>query len=164
MKENTNNERREFIKKAGAVAAFGVFASSFASVINSCEQDQVKPAPAIKDPETVDVDIIKFPALQTNGGSVATTVELKSGEKVSIYIHRIDDTNFSVLDPICKHAGCPVNLPSAPGADMICPCHDVHFSAVTGAVTNSPIGAVNPMKTYKVFKYDAATNILKVIM
>ena len=31
---NKDNERREFLKKAGAVFTFGMFASSFAAIIN----------------------------------------------------------------------------------------------------------------------------------
>ena len=164
MKENTKNDRREFLKKVGAVAAFGAFATSFAAVINSCEQDQVVPAPPIKDPETVDVDLNQFPILATAGNTASTRVTLKDGSKQSIYIHRIDATTFSVFDPTCRHMGCTVNLPES-GADIVCPCHDVHFSPIDGSVKVKPIpDAVPSLKTFKVFKFDATTNTLKILM
>ena len=158
MKDKMNNNRRDFLKKVGSVAAIGVFASSFAAVINSCEQDEVKPAP---DPETVDIDVSSIPA---SGGVAKVIATLKSGDKKSLAITRVDAVTFIVLDLHCHHQGCAVDI-AALGQDFNCPCHDVKYNPLTGAITVKPISDSFPGLTkYKVFDFNASTNILKIII
>jgi len=159
---NKDNERREFLKKAGAVFTFGMFASSFAAVINSCEQDEVLPAP---DPETYDIDLTPFPMLANPGGFTKTNITLKNGSKVNLIIHRIDINNFVVLESICRHMGCEVILPSSANEDILCPCHNVKYDLKTGNITVKPISDPVPnLIKFKVFAYDQAKNVLKVVI
>lgn len=161
MSEN-NNKRREFLKKTGTVFTFGVFASSFASIINSCEQDEVIPAP---EPETVDVNLSPYPALATPGGFALVKVTKKDGTKLDVIIKRIDMTTFVVLDTLCRHQGCTVTLPDSADKDIICYCHNVTFDMNSGAVKDKPItDAVPALLIYKVFAYDATANVLKIKM
>lgn len=161
MLEN-NNQRREFLKKTGTVFTFGVFASSFASIINSCEQDEVIPAPA---PETVDVNLSPYTALAAPGGFALVKVTKKDGTKLDVIIKRIDTSTFVVLDTLCRHQGCTVTLPDSADKDIICYCHNVTFDMNSGAVKVKPIAdAVPALLSYKVFAYEAASNILKIKM
>jgi Rieske Fe-S protein len=158
MNDKMSNNRRDFLKKVGAVATMGVFASSFAAIINSCEQDEVKPAP---DPETVDIDVS---GISSAGAIAKFTATLKNGDKKNLAITRVDAVTFVVLDLHCPHQGCTVDI-AAGGQDFNCPCHDVKFNSLTGAVTVKPIADSFPGLTkYKVFAFDAATNILKIII
>jgi len=161
MSEN-NNQRRDFIKKAGTVFTFGAFASSFASVINSCEQDEIVPAPA---PETVDVSLSPYSELANPGGFALVKVTKKDGTKIDVIVKRIDMTTFVVLDTLCRHQGCTVTLPESANEDIICYCHNVTFDMNTGEVKVKPIAdAVPALIKYKVFAYDATTNVLKIKM
>ena len=107
MEKNYKNDRREFIKKAGAVFGIGVFGTSFATIINSCERDEV-----VKyEPDTVDVDISQYPQLANIGGMAKVDVELDNGQIKTIVIRRDSETEFTVLDALCRHQNCIVNLP-----------------------------------------------------
>ena len=155
-------ERRDFIKKAVAVFSFGLFASSFGAVMNSCEKDEVVDPP---EPETVEIDLNPYPVLANPGGFSMVKVTKKDGSKVDVIINRIDQTTFSVIDTICRHMGCTVTLPSSSANDIICLCHNVQFNLKSGEVTVKPIpDAVPNLTKYKVFEYVAASNVLKVIL
>ncbi len=157
-----NNERRDFIKKASAVFTFGVFASSFGAVVNSCEKDEVQAAP---EPETIDIDLAPFPKLANPGGFAMVKITLKTGAKVDVIVNRLDQSSFSVLDSTCRHLGCQVTLPDTESSDIICYCHNVQFNLRTGAVTVKPIpDAVPGLTKYKVFAYDQAKNILQIVV
>lgn len=161
MSEN-NNKRREFLKKTGTVFTFGVFATSFASIMNSCEQDEVIPAP---EPETVDVSLAPYPQLATPGNFSLVKVTKKDGTKMDVIIKRIDMSTFVVLETICRHMGCTVTLPDSADKDIICNCHNVTFDMNTGAVKVKPIAdAVPALVKFKVFAYDATANVLKIKM
>jgi len=161
MSEN-NNERRDFLKKAGTVFTFGVFASSFASVITSCEKDEVVPAPPI---ETVDVSLNPYPDLATPGKFALVKVTKKDGTKLDVIVKRVDMSTFVVLDTLCRHQGCTVTLPDSADKDIICYCHNVTFDMNTGEVKVKPIAdAVPALIKYKVIAYESATNLLKIKM
>lgn len=159
---NEDNKRRDFIKKTGTVFTFGVFASTFSSVINSCDKNEIAPAP---DPVTVDIDITKYPNLMIPGNFQLIELNLEGGRKQKIIINRIDDNNFVALDTICKHQGCEVTPPDSPTKDIMCYCHNVSFDLKNGKVKVKPISDHVPdLINFKVFSFDAANNILKVVI
>lgn len=43
---------------------------------------------------------------------------------------------FKAFDAICPHQGCTVD--SVEGGQIICPCHQSHFDAATGALVSGP--------------------------
>ena len=158
MEKNYKNDRREFIKKAGAVFGIGVFGTSFATIINSCERDEV-----VKyEPDTVDVDISQYPQLANIGGMAKVDVELDNGQIKTIVIRRDSETEFTVLDALCRHQNCIVNLPDSPDGKILCPCHQVTFNFDTGKVIDNKGFEVPPLVVITVSEFK--DNMLKLII
>lgn len=164
-----NKDRRNFMKKAGTFLGLGILAPTIGTVATSCERDEVQvidPPP----PTTYDIDLNEYPALKTVGGDAAFSLDLidENGEvyqKLSIVAKRASEDEFWVLDALCRHQGCDVILPDSPDGDLVCPCHNVDFSFETGEVTNKPISDPVPdLKKIKVFEFDKANNILKLLI
>lgn len=159
-----NNNRRKFIKSAGAFIGIGVLTPTLGTVVSSCERDEVEvvePAP----PATYDINLNDYPALKTVGGDANASVTLNNGDELGLVIKRASEDEFYVLDSLCRHQGCTVGLPDSPTGDLVCPCHSVKFSFKTGLVTDKPISdAVPDLKKIKVFEFDKANSILKLLI
>lgn len=153
------NERRDFFKKVSSVVGFGLFATSFGAAVTSCEQDQVFPAPP---PETIDVDITKYPALATNGGLAKVILTYKDGSTVTVIVKRVDETTFNVFSSICTHNNWEVDLPASSGGVFNCSLHGATFSSEDGTVVNKPFSSIDNLKKFSIFEYDAANKILKI--
>lgn len=154
-----NNKRRDFIKKTGAFIGLGILTPSIASVVTSCEKDEVVSLPP---PDTYDIDISKYPPLMTVGGMLSVSITLNNGSNKGLVIRRDSEDEFTVLDSLCRHQGCVVELPNEPTGDLLCPCHNVTFSFDTGEVKDKPISdAVPDLLPIKVFEFDKQNNILK---
>jgi Rieske Fe-S protein len=162
MKETSNN-RRNFLKGAGAVLGVGIAYIPMSALLNSCEETETIPVPPPPPPgANFKISIADYPALQTVGG-FAVAVDTK--DKLSFLIKRETDTEFLVCTQICPHQQCEVKIPKSAGADFNCPCHDVGFSAVKatyGQVTTNPFGVgVTALQTYT-STYDATANTLTI--
>lgn len=153
------NERRDFFRKVTSVVGFGLFATSFGSVVTSCEQDQVFPAP---DPETIDVDITQYPDLAVDGGLSKVVLTYKSGISVTVIVKRVSEGMFKVFSSICTHNNWEVDLPESPGGNFHCTLHDATFSSVDGTTLFKPFDSIVNLKNYSIFAYDAANKILKI--
>jgi Rieske Fe-S protein len=161
-KENFIEERRNFIKKAGMALGAGIALTSVTGMLNSCEHDESSiPKPP---PVTTNIDINKYPALNTVGNSIKIVIPKKNNNAPMIFT-RVDDNTISVIDSVCTHAGCEVNLPSNTSNEMLCPCHFVVFSKIDGTILKNPLGgswSQNPLPVFKVVEFDKVNNILKV--
>lgn len=163
MEKNIQNEnRRDFLKKAGIFIGVGIGTSSLSSLLNSCQSDQ---SIFIPPPELYSLDLKdpKYSALQTVGVSIETKIAGKNNNN-PLYIKHVDTPTFVVFDSSCSHEGCTVGLPTSPTADIICPCHQVQYNSDTGEVTKNPVSGWSPipLKKYEVVSFDSANNILKI--
>lgn len=159
---NNTSDRRNFLKKAGTLLGVGLTLPVISSVLTSCEQDEKAPV-AVVPPGGYDLDLSKYPKLAAVGGVVKVTIPGKNGG-APLVITRKDAATFVVLDSTCPHAGCEVDLPVGASNEMDCPCHHAFFSNLDGSVTKNPVSgwAGEPLKNYKVNKYDSAKNILNI--
>ncbi len=160
MEKIINNEnRRDFLKKAGFMIGVGICAGSVSTILTSCEKDQ---SIIIPPPQAYSLSLAPFPKLATAGGIEKVVISGKNNNKPFI-IKRIDQTTFVVHDSICPHQGCEVDLPTTPTSGMDCPCHHVVFSPDDGSVMKNPISwASQPLPSFKVQQFDSGNNILKI--
>jgi cytochrome b6-f complex iron-sulfur subunit len=55
---------------------------------------------------------------------------------------------FRAFSAVCTHLGCIVGYDTTQSPDIVCPCHDGHFSASTGSVISGPPPA--PLQAFPV--------------
>jgi nitrite reductase/ring-hydroxylating ferredoxin subunit len=55
---------------------------------------------------------------------------------------------FKGFSAVCTHQGCAVG--SVSGGEIICPCHNSHFSVTDGSVKSGPASSALPSVTLKV--------------
>ena len=158
MKE-INENRRDFIRKAGTAIGFGMFAASFSSIIVGCEQDAINPAPPI---QTIPVDISKYPKLAEIGGMEKVVLTYSTGDQITVIIKRTAQTVFMVFTSVCTHNTAVVDLPSNSSGDFVCPLHGATFSSTDGKVKNKPFSSVTDLKLKTVVGYDDTTKILQI--
>lgn len=131
MKDNSDLNRREFVRKSCALLGIGAAIST----LENCSSPNVVPTPTANF--TVDLTAPGNSALLNNGGAI-----VKNG----IIIIRKSSSTYIALSTICTHAGCTVNY-SANSARLTCPCHGSVFSN-SGQVLQGP--ATSPLPTYSV--------------
>jgi cytochrome b6-f complex iron-sulfur subunit len=61
------------------------------------------------------------------------------GLTVLLAVTRVSADNVVAVSRRCTHQGCTVNLPTAPGRTLDCPCHGSRFTT-SGQVVNGPAG------------------------
>ena len=120
--------RRKFVITSGA-AAVATAAGCRGGGSPSSPTSTPTPAPTSAAPNQVRVPL---PAV---GQTVAATGQLL--EPLPLAITRVNDASVAAVSRICTHEGCTVDLPSAPGRSLDCPCHGSRY-LVTGQVINGP--------------------------
>lgn len=101
----------------------------------------------------VKIDLDSFPALKEIGGMQVLDLPLFS--KLSAV--RISENTFKVIELVCTHAGCEVNIFHS-DKTWECPCHGSRFTPA-GCVINGP--ATKPLEELE-SEYLAHTNQLKI--
>jgi Rieske Fe-S protein len=131
-------ERREFLVKAltaGAVVCCGsVLGISFAGCGSGSGSNN--PASALPAVSPI-IDLSSEPALQTIGGAVKKHISGLNNDR-DIIIIRVTTTGFAAFTSICTHQQNEINLPSAPGGNMVCPAHGSQFRSADGSVALGP--------------------------
>lgn len=149
MDKSVNLSRRQSLT-VGAVAAGALFVET---VMTGCEKDTVKSSDA-----SYELDISTVPILAVEGGAVLKQLgELNGGKPVVII--RSSEKVFNVFSSVCTHQGCQVVAPDAPGAPIICNCHNTKFSSTDGSVITGP--APNPLAKFAT-SFDAEKNKLTI--
>lgn len=140
-----STERRDFIKKSGALAAMSLFGIAF---FTSCSSDDPNPGGGTNNPPasgsgitvtntTVTVNLDVATALATAGGW-ALVIDAK------VLIVNLGSNTFSALTSVCTHSQCDRNWTFASNV-FTCTCHGSRFNT-SGAVLTGP--AIQPLKTY----------------
>jgi Rieske Fe-S protein len=133
-----SQERRDFLMKALAAGTFVCIGSLLSSIpFSGCNNNNpnnpVSSLPAVSPV----IDLSTQPALQTVGGAAMLHLSgLNNGN--NIIIIRMTATNFVAYSSICTHQGAQVNLPSSPGANIVCPQHGSQFREADGSVALGP--------------------------
>lgn len=151
-------DRREFLLQAASMLGVTFCGSLLGSALTGCADDVLKPANA-PIASGIEVDLTIETALQPIGGALRKTFGAFNGGN-NIVIIRQSETEFLVVTAICTHQGCTVDLPTSPGANLICPCHGAQYSSRPsdgGAVLGGP--APLPLKKYP-YAFDATRNVL----
>lgn len=136
-------DRREFIRRASMVAAFGVIGIS--SLVEAVAE--------LEAPSQVTL-------LQTQGGATqgvqapsgyvyVTPVSALAGKSSAYFDHPVYGSSILVdfggewraFSAICTHAGCVVDFT---GSAIYCPCHAGTFSPSNGSVEGGPPPAPLP--------------------
>jgi nitrite reductase/ring-hydroxylating ferredoxin subunit len=153
------NKRRKFLISTGKVAGFGLFAGAFSSVITSCEQDELPPKPP--SGLTFEVDLNVHTELLVAGGfKVLTIPKLNGGDPVVIK-HNADDT-FLVIDGLCRHQNCNLEMPATVEGSMRCICHSATYSLADGKVIdNKGFSTAVDLASYK-NEYNSSKKILTI--
>jgi cytochrome b6-f complex iron-sulfur subunit len=138
-------ERREFIKKSGALAAMSLFGVAFFTGCSSDEDTQPTPNPPAGGSgitvsgNTITVNLDLATALANTGGW-ALVVEAQT------LIVNTGSNNFSALTSVCTHTGFNCNNQWTFASNVFtCNCHGSRFRT-DGVVVNGP--ARDPLKAY----------------
>ena len=177
MKEIKNNSRRDFLKKSGMLIGATVAFVPLASLLNSCEKDQLLPVEKPKEAPSggkypgYPIDLSQFPALLTTGGNGIMPIASFSASQKFFIKRMVKSTDevadFIVLDSKCTHLGAVLEAPSDSIGPLKCSLHAVLFSTTAdtkGTVVpgSNPSGyPVTPLKSY-VCNFDKDTSKLYV--
>lgn len=136
-------ERREFIRKSGALAAMSLFGVAFFTGCSSDEDTQPTPNPPAGGSgitvsgNTITINLDLATALANTGGW-ALVVEAQT------LIVNTGSNNFSALTSVCTHSNCDRNWTFASNV-FTCTCHGSRFDT-SGAVLTGP--AIQPLRSY----------------
>ncbi len=136
------------------------FSPSDGSVVTGPAAEPLTTYPSVFDPATGTLTITFNAGLPSTGGATRWTFEeLNAGNPVLVIRH--DTTSFSVLSSTCTNDNqtCAVDLPAAPGTNIVCPCNGSVFSPVDGSVISGPAEA--PLTPYPTV-FDPASNMLTI--
>jgi Rieske Fe-S protein len=71
----------------------------------------------------------------------------KAADGSDVIVSRTSDSAVAAFSAICTHQGCTV---APKGADLVCPCHNSVFNALTGEVKQGPAKKPLPAVPVKV--------------
>jgi cytochrome b6-f complex iron-sulfur subunit len=115
-------ERRAFIKSCGILCTAGI---GLPLLLESCKT--IFYAPNIIEGNKITVKKSDF---ASNSFVIVKNEKLQA----PVYLHKINENEYSAVLMICTHRGCELN---AAGSNLICPCHGAEFSN-TGKVLSPP--------------------------
>ena len=123
--------RREFIVRAAGSCAACVLTPFLLAGGESKPTGGEVPGNVSKT-ATFDLDEPAYAPLKDTGGAVYGTIE---GEKETVIIHRVSESEVAVFSSRCTHAGCKVELPK--NGQVVCKCHNSSFDG-TGRRLRGP--------------------------
>lgn len=159
MKESKLN-RRDFILNTTKVVGAGLAISALPQVFQSCESEEVVVVDN-RPPDTFYVlDLKPHPELLTPGSVKKVKIEGKNQNNPLIITHHKDGT-FTVLDSICKHMNCAVDIPANSEGNIVCQCHPNNYSTKDGSLVTGPFAGFKLTK-FIVGKFDPDKKTLEI--
>ncbi len=133
-----NEDRRDFIKKSGALTAMSVMGIGF---FTSCSDDEdIEPTPSeaiVVTEAEVRIDTSQVAELNAAGGWMLLT-------DVRMLVLNTGNNNFNALTSVCTHEGCDRDW-SFSNNIFTCACHGSRFNP-DGTVALGP--ATQPLRNY----------------
>jgi nitrite reductase/ring-hydroxylating ferredoxin subunit len=147
-------QRRDFLKKAGALLGAGAAVTSLSSLIVGCKDETIPLPPPPPPGSNYQVDLSAYPALETVGTILTCQAIVK----------RDDADKFIIVQNNCSHQGDQELPPTVNGkGHIVCPRHLAEFSLNTGdagALAANPQGvAAKALKVYG-YEYKKAEKLL----
>jgi nitrite reductase/ring-hydroxylating ferredoxin subunit len=156
MENNKNTEqRRDFLKKAGALIGAGAAITSLSSLIVGCKDETIPLPPPPPPGSNYQISLASYPSLETVGTIVTCQAILSTdaSKMIKVIVKREDADNFIIIQSGCSHQG-DQELPAAvnTSGNVVCPRHLAEFSlnkANAGVLTVNPQGvAAKALKVY----------------
>jgi Rieske Fe-S protein len=141
-----SEERREFLKKSGALSVMSLFGVGF---FTSCTTDDMDPSnPTPNTPPDENNGITATATSVTVDLDVATTLASTGGwtlvTESKVLIVNMGNNTYNALTSVCTHSQCDRNW-SFSNNVFTCSCHGSRFDR-QGAVVNGP--ATQALATY----------------
>jgi Rieske Fe-S protein len=132
------HSRRTVLTTGAAVAGVAVGAAAL-TACGASSNDSGGNAPAPIAAGTPLVALADIPVGQAKAA--------KAPDGSDVIVSRTSDSAVAAFSAICTHQGCTV---APKGADLVCPCHNSVFDALTGAVKQGPAKKPLPAVPVKV--------------
>ncbi|WP_114751813.1 QcrA and Rieske domain-containing protein [Pleomorphovibrio marinus] len=133
-----NEERRDFIKKSGALTVMSIAGVSFFTSCSSDDDTEPTPTEAIViTEESVRIDLDQVADLNAAGGWILLT-------DVRMLVVNTGSNSFNALTSVCTHEGCDRDWSFANDV-FTCACHGSRFNS-DGSVVTGP--ATQPLRQY----------------
>ena len=162
-------QRRDFLKKAGALIGAGAAVTSLSSLIVGCKDETIPLPPPPPPGSNYQVDLSAYPALETAGTILTCTAVLSTdaSKLIKVIVKREDANTFIIVQNNCSHQG-DQELPAAVNGsgNIVCPRHLAEFSlnkANAGVLAANPQGvAAKALKVYG-YEYKIAEKLLVLV-
>lgn len=139
------SERREFLKKTGAVGVMSMFGLAF---FTSCSSEDDTPNNNNTNPPASNSGIVVQNNQVIVNLDVATTLNNTGGwalvTQARVLIVNVGGGNFNALTSVCTHSGCDRNWTFTENV-FTCTCHGSRFRT-DGSVINGP--ASQPLRSF----------------
>lgn len=158
IKENSN--RRDFLLNTTKVIGVGMAIATIPQVFTGCESEEVVTIVNTQANTFYVFDLTPHPELLVPGSIKKVKIEGKNADNPLIITHH-KNGSFSVVDSICPHMNCAVDLPTDTDSTLVCQCHPNNYSTVDGKYVGGPFQGYN-LKQYQVGKFDAVKKTLEI--
>jgi nitrite reductase/ring-hydroxylating ferredoxin subunit len=122
--------RREFVVLGGFATAAVCAACGGGGSPAAPSGPVAQPSATPRPPNEVRVGLMAVGATVEATGSLV-------GQPLPIAVTRVSETVVLAVSRVCTHQGCTVNLPTATGGTLDCPCHGSRFQT-NGQVVSGP--------------------------
>jgi cytochrome b6-f complex iron-sulfur subunit len=157
------NQRREFLMKAGSAALFAALGINLLSCSSS---DDTGPSgggggnTGGSSGITISGNNVSVDLSNTNNTALGNAGSWRVLIPGQIILINIDGNNFRAFTSICTHQACDKDWTYSNNSQRLtCTCHGSIFSSVTGSVINGP--ATAPLKEFQVSRVGATVTIIK---
>jgi Rieske Fe-S protein len=133
------HSRRTVLTTGAAVAGAAVGAAALTACGSSSSNSATGGAPAPIAAGTPLVALADVP--------VGEAKAAKAPDGSDVIVSRTSESAVAAFSAICTHQGCTV---TPKGADLVCPCHNSVFNALTGEVKQGPANKPLPAVQVKV--------------
>lgn len=151
-------DRRDFIATAAKTVGITLCGLALGSLVQSCEDDGVRPANADPTGQVVDLDLLTEPDLAAIGGAIKRTFGTNNNGSPVIVI-RLEADKFVAFSAVCTHQGAIIGLPRPGSNVMVCPKHEEEFLVTDGSPQTDT--APRPLQAFTT-QYNASQNTLRI--
>jgi nitrite reductase/ring-hydroxylating ferredoxin subunit len=150
---NDNLSRRNVLAGTAAVGATAALAACGSSDSGSTSSGSTATSAATGSATTAAPTAAATTAGTGASSALTSTSDIPvGGGKIfadqKVVVTQPTSGTFKGFSAVCTHAGCTVG--SISSGEIICPCHNSHFSVTDGSVKSGPASSALPAVTLKV--------------